>query len=104
MDWSSIRDLPPSGCRKLSTSEAKSHIGAYYSCSPGKTPYLIRAVYRTGNGPGHFRAERKGDSVAIVFGDMPKPPPKTAKYEWSAVVVNLDFTPDSVYTTISGFQ
>ena len=61
-------------------------------------------MYRTGNGPGKFRAERNGDSVAIVFGDMPKLPPKTAKYEWSAVVVNLDFTPDSVYTTVSGFQ
>jgi len=100
----SIRNLPASGYRKLTASAAKYYTGAYYSCPPGKTPYLVRAVYRTGNGPGQFRAERSGNDVAIVFGDMPTLPPPSAKFEWSAVVVNLDFTPDSAYTAVSGFQ
>ena len=104
MDWSSIRDLPASGFRKLSAAEAKAYTGAYYSCSADKTPYLIRAVFRTESRPGQFRGEPNGNSVTIVFGDTPTLPPHTTKFEWSAVVVNLDFTPVSVYTTVSGFQ
>jgi hypothetical protein len=104
LDVSSIREMSPTGYRKLAQAAAMGYTGAYYSCPPGKTPYLVRAVYRTGNGPGQFRAERNGVSVAIVFGDWPTLPPESAKYQWSAVVVNLDFTPDAVYTAVSGFQ
>ena len=104
LDWSSIREMSPLGYEKLTEAGARAYTGAYYSCPVGKTPYLLRAVYRTGNGPGQFRAERNGTSIAIVFGDMPTIPPESSKYEWSAVVVNLDFTPDAVYTAVSGFQ
>ena len=38
IDWSSIRDLPPSGYRKLTQARAKGYTGAYYVCPPGKTP------------------------------------------------------------------
>jgi len=103
MDWS-VRRLPASGYRKLSAQEAKLYTGAYYSCSPGKTPYWVRAVYRTGNIGGQFRAERNGDDVAIVFADWPMLQSTSSKFEWSAVVVNLDFTPNAVYTAVSGFQ
>ncbi len=104
LDWSSIRETSPSAYQKLTEAVARAYTGAYYSCPTGKTPYLVRAVYRTGNGPGQFRAERNGTSIAIVFGDMPTIPRQSSKYEWSAVVVNLDFTPDAVYTAVSEFQ
>jgi len=104
MNWSSIRDLPASGFRKLSTAQAKAYTGAYYSCPADKTPYLMTAVFPTKGGPGQFRAERNGDSVTIVFGGMPILISSATNYEQSAVVVNLDFTPFLVYTAVSSFQ
>ena len=68
LDLLSIRDLPPSGFRALKEPEAIHFTGAYYSCPSGKRPYLIRAVYAKG-GFGQFRAERRGSSLAIIWGD-----------------------------------
>ena len=87
MELSSIRDLSPEGYRKLSEAEAKSYTGAGYRCSPDKTPYLMRAVYRQGNGFG-FRAEHNGNNVAIVYQVLPILLAEPERYEWSAVVVN----------------
>src|ERR1039458_6120086 len=48
-------EMSPSAYQKLTKSEARAYTGVYYSCPPGKTPFLVRAVYRTGNGPGQFQ-------------------------------------------------
>src|ERR1019366_1862623 len=46
LDWSSIREMSPLGYEKLTEAGARAYTGAYYSCPVGKTPYLLRAVYR----------------------------------------------------------
>jgi bla regulator protein blaR1 len=101
LDLSSIRELPPSGFRALKEPEAIHFTGAYYSCPSGKRPYLIRAVYAR-SGFGQFRAERRGSSLAIVWGaPLALQIARSGEYQSSAVVVNLDFTPDEVYTELS---
>jgi hypothetical protein len=98
---SSIRDLPESGFRVLKESGASHLTGAYYQCPSGKRPYLVRAVYGKG-GFGQFRAERRGSSLTIVWGDpLTLQIARSGEYQSSAVVVNLDFTPDEVYTEFS---
>jgi len=98
LDWSSVRDLPDAGFRKLTSAQASGYTGDYYQCPSGKTPYLIRAVY-CNPGLGRFRAERKGNSLAIVWGGSIHSGSKV--YERTAVIVNLDFTPDEIYTNVS---
>jgi hypothetical protein len=100
LDVASIRDLPPSGFRALKEPEAIEFTGAYYSCPSGKRPYLIRAVYAKG-GFGRFRAERRGSSLAIIWGDPLALQIARSGNQSSAVVVNLDFTPDEIYTEFS---
>jgi len=101
LDLSSIRSLPASGFRALKEPEAIYYTGDYYSCPSGKRPYLVRAVYGK-SGFGKFHAERRGDSLAIVWGDlMALQIARSGEYQGSAVVVNLDFTPDEVYAELS---
>jgi len=101
LSLSSIRNLPASGFRKLTQAEATFFVGDYYSCPPGKSPYLVKAVY-SARGFGQFRAERHGSSLAIIWGTVRVPEiNQDEDYRPSAVVVNLDFTPDEVYTELS---
>jgi hypothetical protein len=101
LDTQLIRHLPGSGFQALSKNNAGFLAGRHYSCPANLHPYLIRAVYRKG-GTGQFRAERKGNKLAIVWADPtfihPEEPDRPRQYEESAVIVNLDFTPDEVFT------
>ena len=100
---SSIRELPDTGFRELTEQEARFYTGPYFQCPADKTPYLFRAVYRkNGFMRGQFRAERHGNSLAIVFCDGPGA--SSEECERTAVIINLDFTPDAVYTETSSFS
>ncbi len=102
LDWTIIQKLPEAGFIKLREPQAQGFLGTYYKCPGGKTPYLARAVYAKG-GFGRFRAERKGNSLAVVWGQAgPYREIKPDDYAESAVIVNLDFTPEEVYTELSG--
>jgi hypothetical protein len=101
LELSSIRDLPAAGFREIKEPGAIAYTGDYYRCPAGKRPYLVRAVYGVG-GFGKFRAERRGNSLAIIWGDlMAFHIDRLENYRRSAVVVNLDFTPDEVYNEFS---
>jgi hypothetical protein len=52
---------------------------------------------------GRFRAERNGKNLAIVFGTILNQP-VGRKFDTSAVIVNLDFTPDQIYTESSSID
>jgi len=107
LGFSSIRDLPDLDFRKLTEPEAQYFLGTYYHCPLGKDPYLIRAVYCKDE-LGGFRAERRGNSLAIIWGGLlgtfRSAMLDPDKYERSAVIVNLDFTPDEIYTEFSCVQ
>ena len=88
-----IRDLPESGFREWTEANARAATGHYYSCPAGKRPFLVRAVYADGF-VGRLRVERQGNSLAVIWGSLPGSP-RNLKH--SALVVNLDFTPDAIY-------
>ena len=103
LKWT-FNTLASTGIRKLTAEEVGHYAGHDYHCESGKTPFLIRAVYEK-DGPGGFRAERHGNSLAIVnHGHFPVLGSGSGEYEWTAVVVNLDFTPDEVYTEVSAWH
>jgi len=98
---SSIRELSETGFRVLSEPEACHYTGQYYACPAGKRPYLMKAIYGKG-GFGQFRVERQGSKVSIVWADlMALQIQRKEAYRRTAVVVNLDFTPEEVYTEFS---
>ena len=69
MSNSSIRDLPASGLKEFSEANAKRATGHYYSCAQGYRPFLVRAVYDSSFG--RFRAERSGNSLAVIWESLP---------------------------------
>ena len=95
-----IRDLPECGFKELSEAQARFATGHYYSRMHDSRPFLIRAVYASN--AGRFRMERKGNSLAVVWeGLIPGIPSGSLKK--SALVVDLDFTPDAIYNEESAF-
>jgi hypothetical protein len=94
----SVRDLPECGFKELSEADAKRATGNHYSFVAGKRPFLIRAVYAR-DGIGAFRVERKGNSLAVIWGSVPGLSQRDTGQ--SALVVNLDSTPIEVYNQIS---
>jgi hypothetical protein len=110
MESSWIRDLPETGFKEITQQMARSATGHYYTCPSGKRPFLIRAVYSRGgvrSGIGGFRAERRGNSLAVIWVTLPI---LLSEHDFSqeplqsAIVVNLDFTPDEIYNETSGFR
>ena len=97
MGISSVRDLPESGFKELREANARWCTGHYYTCPAGKRPFLIRAVYARRFG--RLRVERQGNSLAVIWGSIPGT--SNRDLERSALVVNLDFTPDEVYNESS---
>ena len=93
----SVRILPMSGIKELTEPYAKRFTGHYYSCPPGKRPYLLRAVYEPA-GFGTFRVERRNNDLAVVWDCLGTSSAGLAK---SALVVNLDFEPDQIYNELS---
>lgn len=101
LDLSTIRDLDRVGFRKLTRPEAEFYTGQYYQCPAGKAPYLVSAVYQPGV-VGRFHAERKAASLDIIFGGLAGMLGNDLRgCEKTAVVVNLDFTPDQTYCECS---
>lgn len=92
-----VRDLPASGFKELTESNAKHCTGHYYTCPSGKRPYLVRAVFGQGTF-GNFRVERRGNSLAVIWETLLVTP---RELQNSALVVNLDFTPDEIYNDLS---
>jgi hypothetical protein len=104
LDAQLVRQLPDSGFRALTKNNAGFLAGRHYSCPTNLQPYLVKAVYRKG-GTGQFRAERNGNKLVIIWADWtfinPEEPGRPREYQESAVIVNLDFTPDEVFTEAS---
>ena len=95
MSSSLVRDIPEVGFKQLAVEQAKALTGHYYSCPSGKGAFLVRAVYTKGGLLGRLRVERKGNSLAVVWGTFGVD--SNTDLQLSALVVNLDFTPDEVY-------
>ena len=94
----SVRDLPECGFKELSEADAKRVTGNHFSLVAGKRPFLIRATFaRTGFGV--FRVERKGNSLAVIWGSVPGLSDQDTGR--SALVVNLDSTPVEIYNQSS---
>ena len=94
---SPVRDLPETGFKELIESQAKWLTGHYYTCPSGMRPFLVRAVYHEGFG--RFRVERRGKSLAVVWGSFSGAAGRAMRQ--SALIVNLDFTPDEIYNESS---
>lgn len=81
---------------KLTSDDASRHTGRYFRCPRGKTPYLVRAIYGYG-GTGRYVVERFGRKLHVLHGSLGT--------EWiankSALVVNLDFELEDVYTDVA---
>jgi len=92
------KDLAKASFKEVSEGRAKWLTGHYYTCPEGKRPFLIKGVC-PGNGAGEFRVERRGNSLAVVWGSIPGV--STHDLQDTALIVNLDFTPDEIYTDLT---
>jgi hypothetical protein len=90
------RRLAPTPIVAVSETAAQYFTGAYYSCPRGKRPFLIRAVYGFG-GTGTFRVFKSGRSVWVIHQSLGD----GVVAHKSALVINLEFEPEHVYTTVS---
>lgn len=81
---------------ELTPDLAKYFAGQSYNCPSGKTPYLIRAVYGHG-GTGGYLVYRMGRKILVVHGSLGQ----ISVSHKSAIIVNLDFEPELIYSTVS---
>jgi len=81
---------------KLNNDEAKYYIGHCLPAEPGKTYYLVRAVYGHG-GTGGYSVRRYGDNLIIFHGSLGH----SNTFSKSALVVSLGFTPKRVIVKAS---
>jgi hypothetical protein len=68
--------------------------GPYYRCPEGSKPYLVRAVY--GHAGGRFVVTRDGRKLLVEHVSAGSSPISGK----SALIVNLDFKPEAVYTSV----
>jgi hypothetical protein len=79
----------------LTAESAPTFAGSHYVASAGMSPYLVRAVY--GNGAtGAYQVSRLGNDLVILHQSMGHSTPANA----SALVLNLDFAPQHIYTVV----
>ncbi len=90
-----VRDLKDRAYVKLTPDSAVYFTGHYFQCPKGKTPYLVRAVYGHG-GTGKYSVMRFGRKVLIDHGSLGR----TDAANKSALLVNLDFEPEAIYTVV----
>lgn len=88
-------DLKERAYVKITADSAKFFTGHYFKCPQGKTPYLVRAVYGHG-GTGKYFVKRSGRRVLVEHGSLGR----TDLANKSALVVNLDFEPEAIYTVV----
>jgi hypothetical protein len=79
---------------EISEDTAKFYTGHYFKRKPGQGTYLVRAVNANG-GTGKYMVFRKGDSLVVSQGSLGK----AGQPGKSALIVNLNFKPDKVYTS-----
>lgn len=90
------RDLSDKDIVPISTDLAEWFTGHYYFCTKGKTPFLVRAVFGNG-GTGGFDIRRIGNNLSIHHGSLGTSFHATK----TALVVNLDFSPEKLLLSVS---
>ena len=80
---------------KITESQARWYTGNYYQCSDGKTPFLVRAVYGYG-GTGKFRLWLNKNMLLIEHGSLGD----EYVMNYTALIINLDFEPESLYVNL----
>lgn len=88
-------ELEQTSIFKLTPELAVWFTGHYYTCPPGKQPYLVRAVYGHA-GTGAFSLKRLEDNLLILHQSMGH----STIYQKTALVVNLDYEPDQVFIRV----
>ena len=88
-------ELEQTGIFKLSPELAVWYTGHYYTCPPGKQPYLVRAVYGHA-GTGAFSLKRLEDDLLILHQSMGH----STIYQKTALVVNLDYEPVQIFIRV----
>lgn len=96
LDTAVWRELAEHAIVALTLTDPKWFTGPYFRCDPGRSPFLMRAVYGHG-GTGGYEVRRKGLSVLVRHGSLGRSSPVNK----SALVVCLDFEPTGLYTAIS---
>ena len=90
-----LRDLKDRGYIAITSEQAKYFTGPYFSCPRGKNPYLVRAVYGHG-GTGGYSVKREGRKLLVEHDSLGR----RNSANKSALIVNLDFEPESMYTVV----
>jgi hypothetical protein len=80
----------------LDAATASYYVGACARPEPGKTFYLVRAIYGQG-ATGRFSALRLGDDLLIKHGSLAR----TETYTKTALVLDLPFAPKRLVVTAS---
>lgn len=88
-----IRDLADKNYTAIEERTAKYFTGHYYRCPPGKKAYLVRAVYGQG-GTGSYAVYKRGNHLLVHHSSLGS---STVTHK-SALIINLDFTPETNYT------
>jgi hypothetical protein len=88
-------ELEQNSLVKLSPELAIWYTGHYYTSSPGKQPYLVRAVYGHA-GTGAFSLKFFDDDLLILHQSLGH----STLYQKTALVVNLDYEPDQVFIRV----
>ncbi|WP_406700060.1 hypothetical protein V5E97_14580 [Singulisphaera sp. Ch08] len=89
------RDLRGQNHVKLTHDVAVYYTGHYFRCPRGKAPYLVRAVFGHG-GTGRYYVRRFGRKLLVEHGSLGR----SDAANKSALVVNLDFEPEALYTLV----
>jgi hypothetical protein len=97
---SALQELEKEPIVALTPTQAKHFTGAYFTSAPGTRPYLVRAVYGHG-ATGNFHVNRLGERAVFVGHFSLGPPTDGLK---SALVVNLDFDPLTLYVELAFSQ
>ena len=65
-------------------------------------PFLVRAAYGDDGSTGRFRIEQNANNIAVVWGCVGVyTEGNQGKLHETALVVNLDFTPNEIYCELS---
>ena len=80
----------------ISEARSKKYTGHYYSCPPGKRPYLVRGVFGFA-GTGAFYVYKVDRALWVSHESLGTDFVSSR----TALIVNLDFEPSAAYATVS---
>jgi hypothetical protein len=89
-------ELQQTSLSKLSPQRAMWYTGHYYTCSPDKQAYLVRAVYGHA-GTGTFFLKRLGHDLFIGHDSLGH----STRYQKTALIVNLDYEPEHIFIHVT---